>query len=1646
MPPAVRSRSALPLLRRSAALTLGLTLVSAALPSVTAHAATQPTPRTALAARHFAIRSVTPHLIPFKLHNAKVPTRTASARATASDGTQASLVPEPLVGSPARSTWTVNYSGFDTGANGAAAQVAFQAAVNIWSRIVASPIPIVVNASWATLGTNVLGQANASTYYAAAPIGDGQSFYPSALADALYGHDVAPLTNPPGPSSDVNAQFNSSFNSGSSGGFYFGTDGAPPTGQVDFESVVLHELGHGLGFAGSMNVSSGSGSFNSPPMKFDRFNNEAAAGSTKVTTEVNPSTTLASVLQSQSVYWDGASGVASNGSRPRLYAPAAWEQGSSISHLDEATYPIGNANSLMTPAIGPQEAVHSPGAVSVGILHDEGWTAWVPGTVLAPDAPTAVTGTRGDGSAAVSWTPGNDYGGTVSQYAVTATPGGATCTSATVGCTVTGLTNGTAYTFKVTATNAAGTSPASAASAGVTPAGVPATPSAPTVTAGNSSATVNWNAPSSNGATITGYDVQWSSDSGQTWSTPLASAQSTTVTQATVTGLTIGTAYVFRVAARNVVGTGNPSLPSTAVTLANVPGAPTGVGGTRGDRQVVVTWTAPAANGGAAITGYDVESSSDNGAHWSTPVSSALTSSATQATVSGLTNGTPYVFQVAAKNAAGEGAFSTQSAFVTPATTPGVPSSISATPGNQQATVTWQPVASGGAPITSYDVRWSSDGGTSWTSVGLAYSGSPAIVTGLTNGTPYLFEVAAINSAGSSGYSAPSTATTPATTPDAPAAPAVARAGDGAVSVTWTVPVGDGGSAVTSYDIEWSIGGSTWSSPQSSTGSPAVVSGLANGTAYAFRVAALNTAGRGTFSDSSASITPATVPGAATQVAGAAGDGHVTVTWTAPVSNGGTAISGYDVEWSTDGSQWSGPQATTVTSATVNGLTNGVGYSFRVSAKNAVGTGSPSTPSASVAPAAVADAPTAVTGTRGNGLVDLSWTAPTATGGTAITGYDVEWSSDNGTSWSDPLGSALNDPALQATVTGLANGTSYLFRVAAVNGAGRGAFASPAAEVTPATTPGTPTGLGGMPGNAQVSLSWSAPASGGAAVSGYDVQWSTDDGTHWSGSLDSAAVSSATAAVVSGLTNGTGYTFRVAARNAVGAGDFTAPTSAVTPVTTPGAPTLDTPTRGDALLSVTWTAPSGDGGTAITGYDVEWSADNGTTWTGPLVSAWTSTGTTASLTGLTNGTAYVVKVAGRNAVGSGTFSPLSTPVTPATTPGSPATPSGARAGDGAVDLTWSAPQTDGGDAVVGYDVEWSSDGGSSWSQPLTAALSNTATAATVSGLTNGAPYVFRIAATNGVGRGAFSAASAAIAPAIAPGVPTSVAAAAGDSQATISWQPAASGGSAVTSYALKWSTNGGTTWTDVPTPYTTTPAVVTGLANGTSYVFEVAALNAVGLGGYSAPTAAVTPTRHSSSLSQAANVTIAYGATVTVSTVLKDSTTGTVMGAAPVKLMSRASTAKPWALVKSLTTTSGGVASLAVKPGALTMYEWQFDGTTGHAATTSAARSVYVMQTVAVSQTVTAIVHGGVVKFYGTVAPNAVNQYVYLQQKVGTVWKTTALKVRIVNQKMPNGKTMVGFVLALKTGSKGTYSYRINRPATAANAAGTSRAMTLKVT
>ncbi|WP_433359050.1 fibronectin type III domain-containing protein [Streptosporangium sp. CA-115845] len=459
-----------------------------------------------------------------------------------------------------------------------------------------------------------------------------------------------------------------------------------------------------------------------------------------------------------------------------------------------------------------------------------------------PGAPTAVTGVPRHQAVKVSWQPPAADGGTpITSYTVTASPGGKTASAgAGTSAIVYGLVNGTAYTFTVTAANAVGPGPASAASAQTTPV-AGKLPGAPTKIVGTpklGSVGVSWQPPASDGgADITQYTITTSpgGETAMAWRN---------ATEATVTGLTDGQAYVFTVTATNVIGTGSASAPSELTTpeAPRPPGAPLITELYPRDGAIRVSWSPPDPGSGE-ITGYEIAASPGGQTVTATP-------DRTDAIVTGLTNGSSYAFTVTAINKVGR-TDSRASELITPepAAVPLMPAALLTIPLNGRIDVQWVAPQDGGAPITGYQVKAEPGGHT----VNVAPDTTVAAVTGLTNNTSYTVKVTATNKAGASeaaekGDITPQTARVPG----APAEAQAAASGSGTVALAWTPPVDTGTAPISNYTVTADPGGKT----ATSTGTTATMSGLDPALSYTFTVTAANAHGAGTPSPRTAPITP----------------------------------------------------------------------------------------------------------------------------------------------------------------------------------------------------------------------------------------------------------------------------------------------------------------------------------------------------------------------------------------------------------------------------------------------------------------------------------------------------------------------------------------------------------------------------------------------------------------------------------------------------------------------------------------------------------------------------------------------------------------------------------------------------------------------
>ena len=572
----------------------------------------------------------------------------------------------------------------------------------------------------------------------------------------------------------------------------------------------------------------------------------------------------------------------------------------------------------------------------------------------------------------------------------------------------------------------------------------------------------------------------------------------------------------------------------------------------------------------------------------------------------------------------GSGSASDRSAAVsTPTTLAGAPTTLNiGAVSASQIAVTWSaPDDDGGTPITGYTIKLFQ--GTELVSTDK--TGDPAFTfTGLTRATAYTVEIFATNAVGDGPVSERSVeVTTPATVPDAAAAPTLERASVSEITVSWAAPH-NGGAAITGYTVRL-FNGNKLVEKKTTDLAAVTFAGLVRGIAYTADVSAASTIGSGAVSVKSEALTIALavpgVPDAPTITASSATE--IAVVWTAPVDDGGSSITGYRVNVY-QGAELVKTDTTDALTLTFTGLTRATAYTAEVIAVNGIGGDAVSDRSIAVStPTTIPGIPATLVLTASSASqIAASWAAPVDNGGTAVTNYTVKLFQGS------TLVGTQETANLSVTFAGLIRATAYTAEIFAVNAVGAGPISDrSAAATTKATVPDAAAAPTLVVASASgISITWTAPSDGGAAVTGYIVRLFTGD------TLLDTKSTAATTLTFAGLARGIAYTADVAAINSTGAGSASTRSAAATiPATTPDAPAAPSVTAVSATgASVTWSTPAINGGSALTGYTIS-------VWAGEKLVSKTTTDaatTTATFAGLAPATDYTVTVQATNAVGS----------------------------------------------------------------------------------------------------------------------------------------------------------------------------------------------------------------------------------------------------------------------------------------------------------------------------------------------------------------------------------------------------------------------------
>lgn len=745
----------------------------------------------------------------------------------------------------------------------------------------------------------------------------------------------------------------------------------------------------------------------------------------------------------------------------------------------------------------------------------------------------------------------------------------------------------------------------------VTPVGLAGAPTNIAETHNATSVTLVWTAPADTGTLpIYDYLVEYRTTGSSTWSSFEDGVNSQT--GATVSGLTKGVQYDFRVSALTQEGTGTASSTITSYAASN-PGAITGLASpSHTETSATLTWAAPIDDGGRTITDYIIEYKTVAATAWLTFADGV--SSLTSATVTGLIRSTSYNFRVTSKTANGLSSSVQLASAVTAATVPAAPTliSISRPVTGSALSVAFSANDNGGLPINLLQYRL--DGG-SWISGSCCTS--PLSITGLTNGVTYLVEIRLGNSDGYSSSSSSSSAT-PAGVPTAPTISSISKPTTGGqLSVSFTSGLSNG-AAISAYEYSLN-GGSSWvlRSDGGNATSPILISSLTNGTSYSIRVRAVNAQGSGANS-STVTAFPATTPGAPSISRIESASSSIGIVFSAPASNGGAAITNY--EFSIDGGlSWTTRTPPSTSSPwTVGGLVDGTTYSVQLRAVNGQGSGNVSV-AASGTPASMPSSPSITSvdvPTLGRSLW-VNFSAPANDGGSTIVTY--QYSINGGASWlSRTDGQATSSPL---KISGLTNGASYSISIRATNIRGAG-ISSPVETGIPAGRPSAPTiSEVDAPIEGESLIVYFNPGSSqGSEI--FDYQFSVDGGVNWFFRDDGETIESPL--VIAGLTNGYQYRIAIRAENYQGISDSSTVVSG-TPATTPGRPVIESVTTGNGSLTVKVGAGD-DGGSLILMYQV--SVNAGATWT-----SWVATTRTRTLSGLTMGDEYTVMVRSLNGQG-----------------------------------------------------------------------------------------------------------------------------------------------------------------------------------------------------------------------------------------------------------------------------------------------------------------------------------------------------------------------------------------------------------------------------
>ncbi|XP_026167372.1 titin-like [Mastacembelus armatus] len=1016
--------------------------------------------------------------------------------------------------------------------------------------------------------------------------------------------------------------------------------------------------------------------------------------------------------------------------------------------IDKATRRMEFKNTLTHTALTVRDCTREDGGHFILNVSNIGGSTSIPINVKVldrpgrPDGPLKVKAVSAE-KCNLHWNPPlNDGGAGISHYIIEKRETSrVTWTEVethveAVSYKVTKLVPGKEYIFRIAAVNKFGigefleSDPFIAQNPFTTPS-TPSTPTASAVT--GDSITLTWERPETDGGSeIDGYILEKRDKEGVRWTK--CNRRRLNDLRFRCTGLTEGHYYQFRVLAENAAGVGAPSEPSEYIKVCEAtypPGPPTNPKVTNySSTTVSLTWSKPIYDGGAGISGFLVEMKEAAEDEWITCTPSTGLED-TSYTVKRLRENVEYNFRIRAMNIVGVGEpvdvpGSVKAAEKLEAPEIELDTALRKIVNVRTCSTLRLFVTIRGRPEP--EIKWTKEGGTltERAQIEVTSSYTVLLIDNINRNDTGKYVLTAENCRGSK------SAFINVRVLDSPGAPTNLEIKDvkrDSVSISWEEPLIDGGAKISYYIVEKreEARKAFTSVCSNCVRNSYKIDNLQEGCFYYFRVLAVNEFGSGLPAETTEAVKTSEAPLSPGKVTlSDVTSSSATLSWEKPGHDGGSKITCYIVEMQAKGDDtWTICSETKALEVTINGLTKGKEYFFRVSAVNEKGK---SEPKSLLVPATVKD-------TSAGPIVNLLSNKFSVRAGNDLK-IDVPfkgvppptaaWKKDgNMLKETSRVNVYTSTTTSQLIIKDAARTDVGVYEVTLTNATGT---TSAEIDVNVFEKPGPPSDLGVDEVSADfVSLSWQPPQyTGGCQISNYVVEKRETGSIIWQ---TVSATVARTSIKISRLTQGTEYQFHVAAENRYGKSHFveSEPVVAQYPFKPPGAPTnLHVVQASKSVIVIAWRKPDSDGGSPITGYHIECKDQSSILWT--KLNRNSVAENQFKVTNIEEGLIYEFRVCAENMAGVGPCSMPSEPVVARDQCDPPHNLTVTNITNSSVSLSWDKPEYNGGAKITSYIVERKELPDSCWLKCNFTNLLDTFLE--VTGLTEGEQYDFRVIAKN----------------------------------------------------------------------------------------------------------------------------------------------------------------------------------------------------------------------------------------------------------------------------------------------------------------------------